>query len=32
MRRRLFWTALVVALLLLAAVGLFIPGDRRYAS
>jgi hypothetical protein len=30
-RRRLFWTALVVALLVLAAVGLFIPKDRRYA-
>jgi hypothetical protein len=30
-RRRLFWTALVVALLVLAAVGLFIPKDRRYS-
>jgi hypothetical protein len=29
----LFWTALVVALLVLAAIGLFIPKDkdRRYA-
>jgi hypothetical protein len=30
-KRRLFWTALVVALLVLAAVGLFIPKDRRYS-
>jgi hypothetical protein len=30
-RRRLFWAALVVALLVLAAVGLFIPKDRRYS-
>jgi hypothetical protein len=30
-RRRLFWAALVVALLVLATVGLFIPKDRRYA-
>ena len=27
MRRRLFWAALVVALLVLAAVGLFMPKD-----
>ena len=32
MRRRLFWTALVVAVLVLAAVGLLIPKQRRYAS
>jgi hypothetical protein len=31
-RRRLFWTALVVALLVLAAVGLFIPKDRRSST
>jgi hypothetical protein len=28
-RRRLFWAALVVALLVLATVGLFIPKHRR---